>query len=222
MREIRSFGRIRGRSLSQAQQELMNNSLNKWLLGEVEFGFNPSKIDQTKNGVWFEIGFGGAEHLIAQAMANPNIQFIGAEPFKDGISKALRAIEDNEIKNIKIIDNDARPILNNLCNECLDRIFILFPDPWPKLRHHKRRLIDDAFVENLVRILKKGGKIRFASDWANYAEEALACFIRNPNLEWTANSQKDWQIPPDDHFTTRYQEKKLGDCAPQFFDFIRL
>ena len=222
MREIRSFGRVRGRSLSQPQQELMNNNLVNWRLKDIEMGFNPIEIDNSKTAVWFEIGFGGAEHLIAQAMANPNVQFIGAEPFTDGIVKALRAIEDNNIKNIRIIDNDARPVLNNLCDECLERIFILFPDPWPKLRHHKRRLIDDAFVENLVRILKKNGQLRFASDWANYAEEALACFLRNPNLKWNANSQKDWQIPPNDHFTTRYQSKKLGDCEPQFFDFIRL
>lgn len=200
----------------------MDETLEKARLGVICDGFNPISIDETKDGVWFEIGFGGAEHLIAQAKANPNIQFIGAEPFIEGVAKALRGIKDYNLTNIKIIDEDVRPVLNNLADNCLDRVFILFPDPWPKLRHHKRRIIDDEFVANLVRIMKKGARLRFASDWANYAEEALLCFLRNPNLNWTAKFKADWQTPPDDHFTTRYQEKKLGDCEPQFFDFIRL
>ena len=221
-RRIKSFGRVGGRPLSPLQSRLMETELSKFQILEVEEGFAPISIDNSKKEVWFEIGFGGAEHLINQAKTNPDVLFIGAEPFLEGVAKAMRAIDGEKITNIRLINGDARPILENFQNECLDRIFILFPDPWPKARHHKRRLINDEFVNLLARITKKGAKIRFASDWANYAEEALACFIKNPEFSWNAQSQKDWNIPPQDHFTTRYQSKKLGDCEPIFLDFTRL
>jgi tRNA (guanine-N7-)-methyltransferase len=221
-RRIKSFGRVGGRPLSPIQSRLMSQELDKYKLGDIAQGFDPKSIDQTKAEIWFEIGFGGAEHLINQAKANPEVQFIGAEPFIEGVAKAMRAIDSENITNIRLIDNDARPILENLMDNCLDRVFILFPDPWPKSRHHKRRLINDDFLNLLARVMKKGAKIRFASDWENYAEETLACFVRNQNFEWTAQSQNDWNLAPSDHFTTRYQAKQLGDCAPIFLDFIRL
>jgi tRNA (guanine-N7-)-methyltransferase len=108
-----------------------------------------------------------------------------------------------------------------LSPQSIDRVFILFPDPWPKTRHRKRRLIQPDFVVELARILKPGANLRFATDWADYADRALADILRDGRFDWTAERADDWRKPPADHVTTRYQEKRLGDCAPVFLDFVR-
>ncbi|MGH6997223.1 MAG: tRNA (guanine(46)-N(7))-methyltransferase TrmB, partial [Phenylobacterium sp.] len=103
----------------------------------------------------------------------------------------------------------------------LDRVFILFPDPWPKARHHKRRIVQSDMVAELARVLKPGGRLRFATDVAGYADWALERILASPDFEWPAQKADDWRIAPADHITTRYEEKRLGDCEPVFFDFIR-
>ena len=103
----------------------------------------------------------------------------------------------------------------------LARVFILFPDPWPKKRQQKRRLIQPDFLEELARIVMPGGQVRFATDVKSYADEALLYFTQSPAFEWTAEQQSDWTAAPADHVTTRYETKKLGDCAPVWFDFVR-
>jgi tRNA (guanine-N7-)-methyltransferase len=101
-------------------------------------------------------------------------------------------------------------------------VFVLFPDPWPKVRHHKRRLIQPDTVAELARLLAPGGALRFASDWADYVDQALERFAASPAFAWTAERADDWRVPPADHITTRYEEKRLGDCAPAFLDFARV
>jgi tRNA (guanine-N7-)-methyltransferase len=108
-----------------------------------------------------------------------------------------------------------------LPSACLSRIFILFPDPWPKSRHHKRRLIQPEVIAQLARVLKPGGCLRFATDWADYADWTLQRFNRSADFSWTAETASDWTTPPADHVTTRYEEKRLGDCDPVFLDFVR-
>ncbi len=107
----------------------------------------------------------------------------------------------------------------NLPDACLDRIFVLFPDPWPKSRHNKRRIIQSETVSDFARLLRPGGRLRFASDWADYINWSLARFLANPDFRWTASCAQDWRQGPQDHITTRYEEKGLGDCAPVFLDF---
>ena len=116
---------------------------------------------------------------------------------------------------------DAREVISRLPDASLDRVFIMFPDPWPKARHHKRRLVQTAFVEELARVLRPEGRLRFATDWADYADWALERLIASPAFAWTAERADDWRSPPADHVTTRYQEKKLGDIAPVYLDFLR-
>jgi len=171
--------------------------------------------------VWLEIGFGGGEHLTAQAQRRADVLVLGAEPFLNGVASALRHIEAAALTNVRLHAGDARDLLAALPDGSLDRVFILFPDPWPKLRHHKRRLIQPDVVVALARVLKPGGRLRFATDWANYADWTLERVTRTMAFAWTAQRADDWRIAPADHAPTRYEAKKLGDIAPVYLEFER-
>jgi len=171
--------------------------------------------------VWLEIGFGGGEHMAAQAAKRPGVLVLGAEPFLNGVASALRHVDEAGLENVRLLEGDARQLLLDLPDASLTRVFILFPDPWPKTRHHKRRLIQDDVLGELARTLKPGGGLRFATDWADYADWTLEKLLRSTDFRWTAERADDWRIPPADHITTRYEQKRLGDCAPVFLDFER-
>lgn len=171
--------------------------------------------------VWLEIGFGGGEHMAAQAAKRPDVVVMGAEPFQNGAASALRHIDEAGLKNVRLLIGDARELMAALPDACLDRVFIMFPDPWPKARHHKRRLIQAETVAELARVLKPGGKLRFASDWEDYVDWTLERFTADPAFRWSAERADDWRTPPADHITTRYEEKRLGDIAPIWLDFER-
>jgi len=174
-----------------------------------------------KRETWLEIGFGGGEHLTGRAALHPDVGFLAAEPFLDGVAKALAGIEEQGLTNIRMRRGDARLLVDQLQPASISRVFILFPDPWPKARHRKRRIVLPEFVGELARILKPGGRFRFATDWADYAERALGDVLRDGRFMWQAEVANDWRNPPADHVTTRYQMKRLGDCAPVFLDFVR-
>ncbi|ESQ91596.1 tRNA (guanosine(46)-N7)-methyltransferase TrmB [Asticcacaulis benevestitus] len=214
---MRSFGRIKSRKLKPLQATLFDT-----LLPEIEATDERVALALASGrDIWLEIGFGGGEHLAAQALKHPDVTFIGCEPFLNGVGSVLRHIEDGGLKNVLILAGDARPLLDKLPDTALSRIFILFADPWPKARHNKRRFIQPETVATFARALKPGGSVRFATDWADYADWALERFLANPDLDWRAGSPADWNNPPADHVTTRYEVKKLGDCAPVFLDFYR-
>jgi tRNA (guanine-N7-)-methyltransferase len=169
-----------------------------------------------------EIGFGGGEHLAAQASAHPEARFIGVEPFLNGVASCLRHIEESGVQNVRLHHGDARDVIARLPDASLDLVYILFPDPWPKVRHHKRRLIQPEFLRELARVLKRGAEVRFATDWANYAAWTLEHFSRDARFEWTAERAEGWRSPWPGHVTTRYETKKLGDCAPVWLQFVKL
>ena len=150
------------------------------------------------------------------------MRLIGAEPFLNGVASALRHIDERGLTNVRLHQGDAREVLQQLPDASLTRIFILFPDPWPKARHHKRRLVQPDTVAEFARVLRPGGSLRFATDVADYANRALETFLGSPHLRWTAERADDWRVPPADHVTTRYETKRLGDCAPVFLDFERV
>jgi tRNA (guanine-N7-)-methyltransferase len=210
---LRSFGRIKSRPIKPRQAALLDTLLPK-------IAFDPAA--PLSGETWLEIGFGGGEHLAEQAARHPEVRLIGAEPFVNGVASALRHIDERALANVRLRQGDAREVLAALPNAALSRIFILFPDPWPKARHHKRRLIQPETVAELARVLRPGGRLRFATDWADYANRALETFLASPHLRWTAGQADDWRLPPADHVTTRYEEKRLGDCAPVFLDFERV
>jgi len=210
---LRSFGRIKSRPIKPKQAALLDTLLPK-------IAFDPAK--PLAGETWLEIGFGGGEHLAEQATRHPDVRIIGAEPFLNGVASALRHIDERSLANVRIHQGDAREVLAALPDASLARIFILFPDPWPKARHHKRRLVQSDTVAELARVLTPGGRLRFATDWADYANRALETFLREPCLRWTAERAEDWRVAPADHVTTRYEEKRLGDCAPVFLDSERI
>ena len=213
---LRSFGRIKSRALKPKQQGLFDTLLPKLTIDEALI----SSLS-TRDQVWLEIGFGGGEHMASQAFAHEEVLILGCEPFINGIGSALRHIDERQLNNVRIWPNDARMLLDQMPEACIERVFILFPDPWPKARHQKRRLVQDETIKALARVLKEGGRLRFATDWAHYADEALARFLDSGLFIWPAERASDWSLPPKDHITTRYELKKLGDCAPVFIDMIK-
>jgi tRNA (guanine-N7-)-methyltransferase len=217
---LRSFGRIKARPIKARQASLLETLLPTLALDlSPPLDLQAMKPDAAE--VWLEIGFGGGEHLAAQAGRRPDVLMLGAEPFLNGVASALRHIEAAALTNVRLHAGDARDLLAALPDGSLDRVFILFPDPWPKLRHHKRRLIQAETVVELARVLKPGGRLRFATDWADYADWTLERMTAAPQLVWTAERADDWRLPPPDHAPTRYQAKQLGDIAPVYLEFER-
>lgn len=212
-RPLRSYGRIKARALKPRQENLLQS-----LLPQVAFDLSQPQIMAESV---LEIGFGGGEHLVAQALAAPNTSFLGVEPFLNGVGSCLRHIEESGVKNVRLHRGDARDVIAALPEGCLARADILFPDPWPKTRHWKRRLIQPEFVASLAKVVKMGGEVRFATDWTHYAAWTLETFLKSPEFEWQADRAADWRLPWPGHVTTRYEVKKLGDCAPIFLRFVR-
>lgn len=216
---LRSYGRLKSRPIKPRQAALMESRLPELRIpaGAVD----PAALSPAAREVWLEVGFGGGEHMAAQAARNPDVLILGAEPFHNGVASAVRHIDEQGLANVRLHDGDVRDLLGRLPAAALARVFILFPDPWPKARHHKRRLVGPGTVAELARVLRPGGRLRFASDWADYADQALEHLTANPAFAWEARRADDWRLPPADHVTTRYEEKRLGDCAPLFLDFTR-
>ena len=217
---LRSYGRIRSRPIRPRRAELLETLLPRLTL-DLAVPLDAAALMPEARETWLEIGFGGGEHLIEQAARHPEVLLLGAEPFLNGVGGALRQVNLRDVRNVRLHAGDARDLLARLSGAALTRVFILFPDPWPKARHHKRRLVQPAVVAELARVLRPGGRLRFATDWADYAEGALAHLRADPRLRWTARRADDWRQAPPDHVATRYQEKRLGDIAPVYFDFER-
>jgi tRNA (guanine-N7-)-methyltransferase len=161
--------------------------------------------------VWLEIGFGAGEHLIWQAEHHTHIGFIGCEPFINGVGSLLGAIQDRGLKTIHIHDGDAREVLAWLPDASIGRVFLLFPDPWPKTRHLKRRLLGLETATELARVLRRGGEFRFASDDGDYVAQALSTLQAGGRFDWLAEGPSDWRARPQDWPETRYERKALRE-----------
>jgi tRNA (guanine-N7-)-methyltransferase len=219
------FGRRKGHPLRPRQAALFDKLLPRIAL---DLG-KPAPIDLRTlfdvplDDVRLEIGFGGAEHMIAQAQTNPRSGFIGSDGFVNAIGKALTAIEDNALGNIRLHFGDASELLDWLPVAALSRIDLLYPDPWPKRRHWKRRFVQDKSLQRLARILKAGGELRFATDIADYAAYALARVLRSKDFIWAAERADDWRKPWPDFSGTRYETKaKREGRVPAYFIFQRV
>lgn len=173
--------------------------------------------------IWLEIGFGGGEHLAAQAQRNPGIGFIGVEPYVAGTAKLLAKIAGGGIANIRLYQSDARDIIEALPEASLGCVFVLFPDPWPKIRHHKRRLISTEVLDSLARVLRPGAEFHFATDDRSYLVWTLERLSCHPAFQWTAQSPKDWRNRPQDWPETRYEAKaRSAGRICNYLRFVRL
>ena len=217
---MRSFGRIKSRTLKPRQAALMETLLPA-ISVDPSRPIAPETLMPGARETWLEIGFGGGEHLAEQAARHPDVLLIGGEPFLNGVGSALRHIEERSLSNVRLHAGDAREVVAALPDASLERIFVLFPDPWPKTRHHKRRLIQAELLAGFVRVLRPGGRFRFVTDWKAYAAWTLELACKTPGLVWTAQSAADWRTAPADHVPTRYQEKLLGDTQPIYLEFER-
>ena len=167
-----------------------------------------------------EIGFGGGEHLAAQAAANPEIGLIGCEIFENGIAKLLARIERGRLENIRIFPDDARLLIPALPPASINRVFILFPDPWPKRRHHKRRLVSEETLDGLAEIMTDAAELRLATDDRDYLCWILERAANHPAFEWLARRPEDWRRRPQDWPPTRYEEK--AQMAGRAATFLRI
>jgi len=219
------FGRRKGHPLRPRQAALFDTLLPRIALDlsrraptDLRALF-ASPLDRVR----LEIGFGGAEHLINQAQANPRSGFIGSDGFINAIAKALAVIEDNALGNIRLHFGDASELIDWLPAGALARIDLLYPDPWPKRRHWKRRFVQDDSLKRLARILQTGGELRFATDIADYAAWTLARVMRSPDFVWTAERADDWRQPWPSFPGTRYEAKaKREGRTPTYFIFRRV
>jgi len=209
--ELRSYGRRRGRKPSTRQTALLSQVLPRVALNlsdrpPVALGdlFVP-RVDD----VWLEIGFGGGEHLLWQARSNPHVGLIGCEPFEDGIVKVLSAVEQEQLGNLRLHADDARPLLRWLPDAAIGRAFILFPDPWPKKRHQKRRLVSAATLGELARVMRPGAELRLATDIADYARWMLMALREERRFRWLASGPGDWRVRGPDWPATRYEQKAV-------------
>ena len=213
------YGRRKGPALSAHQRALIDTLLPKIALRLAQ-GADPKTYFSNVDDVWLEVGFGAGEHLLWQAQHHPRVGLIGAEPYISGVAKLLSKIDEAEAPNIRLHTDDERDIIDALPDASLSRVFILFPDPWPKTRHHKRRFVQMDILDRLARVMKPGAELRFASDDAPYFEWTLERICAHPAFVWSAASSADWLTRPEDWPQTRYEAKELHG-KPAYLRAIR-
>lgn len=210
------YGRRKGKSLRARQADLYESALPhvRIDLATLREGKVPTLGYDASKPVWLEIGFGGGEHLASEAMLHPEVGFIGCEPFVNGVAKLLGSIDQARLTNVRIYDEEVADLIEALPDESIDQVSILYPDPWPKLRHKKRRLISSEFLGKLARIMKSGSELRFATDIDDYAGWTLSRILASPHFTWNPVSSKDWLQPWENWPGTRYEAKAIREGRP--------
>jgi tRNA (guanine-N7-)-methyltransferase len=217
------YGRRRGRRLRPGQRSLKETLLPRLAVPLPPEGarLDPRRLfEPPVEDVWLEVGFGGGEHLAAQAAAHPGVGLIGCEVFENGVVKLLGEIERRRLGNIRLFVDDARLLVRALPERCLGRVFVLFPDPWPKQRHHKRRFVSTAMLTELARVMRNGAELRLATDDMDYLRWMLERAPVHPDFEWLARRPGDWRERPADWPQTRYEQKAIR--AGRTPHFLRL
>lgn len=219
------YGRIRGKTLRPSQEKFLTEDLDALSPGDVDWDVNPKRIPLDLEAlfggapVWLEIGFGGGEHLVHQARTYPDVGIIGCEPFMNGVAMLLGKIREAGVTNLRIYPGDARDLLDVLPSGSLDKAFLLYPDPWPKKRHHRRRFVTQEHLVPLADTLKQGAEFRVATDIPDYVRQTLI-EVPKAGFEWTAEVAADWQTPWQDWLSTRYEQKALREKrVPHYMTF---
>ena len=216
------FGRRKGHALRPRQTALFDTLLPRLALDtDVQAPADlrtlfPAEVEEVR----LEIGFGGGEHLLAQAAAHPRIGFIGSDAFVNAVAKALAGVEERQLANVRLHFGDAAHLIDWLPPGGLARLDLLYPDPWPKKRHWKRRFVQDASLSRIARLLRPGGEFRFATDIADYAAWTLERVQRSSDFVWTAEKADDWRKPWPGFGGTRYEAKAMREGrTPAYFIF---
>jgi tRNA (guanine-N7-)-methyltransferase len=220
----RLYGRSRGKALRRRQSELLAELLPELAcdlaepLASIESLFPEKKKSET----WLEIGFGGGEHLAELAKKRPNVGFLGCEPFINGMAKLLARIDEDQLTNVRLHLGDAMEAIGLLPNASLDRVYLLYPDPWPKRRHRKRRFASHESLSALARVMKHGAELRFATDIDDYAGWTLARIRERDDFYWAARSARDWLTPWEGWTSTKYESKAMAaGRKPVYLTFVR-
>jgi tRNA (guanine-N7-)-methyltransferase len=219
----RLHGRRRGKKLGAQQVSLLCTALPRLSFDAARPIPDPASLFPDRPSVlWLEIGFGGGEHLAAEARANPSSGYIGCEAFLNGIVKALALVEAGSLRNLRLYNGDARSVIDALPREALDGVYLLYPDPWPKRRHHGRRFLSGDMLSRLARVMRPGAELRFATDIDDNAGWTLAHVLRSPDFTWAAAAPEDWQRPWAGWTGTRYEAKALRAARrPVYLTFLR-
>ncbi|WP_372089519.1 tRNA (guanosine(46)-N7)-methyltransferase TrmB [Tistrella mobilis] len=221
----RHFGRRVGRPLKAGRSRAMEETLPELAITLPEPGtrLDPAGLfDRPMREIVVEIGFGGGEHLIARAEAEPDTGFIGCEPYIGGMSAFLVELERRGLRNVRVLGDDAAKLLDALPDASLARVYLLFSDPWPKRRHNKRRFIQTETVAGLARVLRPGGRLIAATDHPDLCAWTLAHLRAHPDFSWEARRPGDWQRRPDGQIETRYEAKaRAAGRVPVFMSFRR-
>ncbi len=214
VKQLNFYGRRRGKKLSKIQSNYIKTYLPKISLAGISYSDNPTRckikikeVFGNRCQVWLEIGFGGGEHLLSIAKKNQDVGIIGCEPYLNGVAMLLPRLANENLKKVRIFMDDARILLEVLPDSSISKLFLLFPDPWPKKRHKQRRFINKNNLENFKRILKIGSLIYIATDVNEYVRHALETFKNEDAFVWMAESASDWRNPWEDWENTRYHAK---------------
>jgi tRNA (guanine-N7-)-methyltransferase len=218
------FGRRVGKKLRPHQSDLMRTFLPELSVDPRAAIIDPATLfGRPMRETRLEIGFGGGEHLIAQARAHPDVGFIGCEAFVNGVAKILAEIETQKLDNIRLHAADALTLLPRLPDASIATLYVLYPDPWPKPRQRKRRIVSDETLLTFARILKPGGDFRFATDIDDYSAWTLARVLRSPAFVWDARRAADWTTPWAGWESTRYEKKAFREGrTPAYLTFRRV
>ncbi|MDA7948018.1 MAG: tRNA (guanosine(46)-N7)-methyltransferase TrmB [Hyphomicrobiaceae bacterium] len=222
---IRTYGRRKGHRLSPRKQRLIDEMLPGLRVNTDVPPPEPATglFSHTASEVWLEVGFGAGEHLAWQAEKNPHVGLIGCEPYINGVAALLASVEERGLTNIRIWDSDARVILDWLHDTSIARVFVLHPDPWPKARHHKRRLVSPETLRALARVMIPGAELRVATDIGDYARSTLEAVQTTGLFSWMAECAADWRRRPSDWPATRYEKKARREGrASIYLTFVRV
>ncbi len=221
------YGRLKGKTLKDSQKTYLAEDLDALSPGLVSWEDNPTRtpldLDSLFGGrpVWLEVGFGGGEHLVHQARENPDVGIIGAEPYINGVAMLLGKIRRAGVDNLAVHPGDARDLMDVLPAASISRAFLLYPDPWPKARHHRRRFVTPEHLEPLARVMKAGAVLRVATDIPDYVRQTLE-EVPKAGFEWLAERAGDWRTPWTDWISTRYEQKALREGrVPHYLTFRR-
>lgn len=227
-REWRNFyGRRHGKALKGSQRRYLEEDLAALSPGPVTWEENPGRrpLDLAARfggrPVWLEVGFGGGEHMVHQASLHPEVAIIGAEPFINGVAMLLGKIRRQGLGNIAIHPGDARDLMDVLPDASVSRAFLLYPDPWPKRKHHRRRFVTPEHLLPLSRVMAPGAELRVATDIPDYVRQTLE-EVPKAGFDWLAEGPQDWRRPWGDWISTRYEQKALREGrVPHYLTFRR-